>query len=165
VKKQRKTEQLQIRVSPMQKRAIRNKAQRAGLSMSDWLLAQVLSPVQATFQGLVQELHSSEEPGFAFAELLELLGSLSASQFQLAVSEAPDAELSPYWASYLAATVEHAASLKHVEAPLWTNTVPPLAEPAFGSSLASLRLHLLTHSPPAFARRNIFIDSSVGDRV
>jgi hypothetical protein len=35
----------------------------------------------------------------------------------------------------------------------------------FCSSLQSLRMHLLTHSPPPFRRRNIFIDSSLGQRV
>jgi hypothetical protein len=28
-----------------------------------------------------------------------------------------------------------------------------------------LRLHLLLSAPPAFRRRNIFLDASVGDRV
>ncbi|HTY49830.1 MAG TPA: hypothetical protein VMB48_09070 [Steroidobacteraceae bacterium] len=40
-----------------------------------------------------------------------------------------------------------------------------MSEPAFGSELRSLRLHLLTQSPPAFRCRNIFIDASVGERV
>jgi hypothetical protein len=43
--------------------------------------------------------------------------------------------------------------------------VVPLEEPAFGTALQSLRLHLLTHSPPPFRLRNIFIDSSLGQRV
>jgi len=55
--------------------------------------------------------------------------------------------------------------LKNTQPPAWTEDVPPLDEPIFGSSLQSLRLHLLTNSPPAFSRRNIFIDSNIGDRV
>jgi hypothetical protein len=35
----------------------------------------------------------------------------------------------------------------------------------FGSTLVSLRLYLLTHSPPPFRRRNIFIDATVGSSV
>jgi hypothetical protein len=35
----------------------------------------------------------------------------------------------------------------------------------FGTPIESLRLHLLTASPPAFRRRRIFIDATVGDRV
>jgi hypothetical protein len=43
--------------------------------------------------------------------------------------------------------------------------VPPLDEPHFATPLRGLRLHLLRASPVAFKRRNIFVDSSVGDRV
>jgi hypothetical protein len=50
-------------------------------------------------------------------------------------------------------------------APAWTRSIPPLAEPVFGSDLCSLRLYLLTNSPPPFRGRNIFIDSTLGDQV
>ena len=43
--------------------------------------------------------------------------------------------------------------------------IEALSEPEFGSQLQSLRLHLLTHSPPPFRRRNIFIDTSIGGQV
>jgi len=61
--------------------------------------------------------------------------------------------------------VEHACARRAVAVPGWTRAVTPLSEPAFGSELRSLRLHLLTQSPPAFRCRNIFIDASVGERV
>ena len=35
----------------------------------------------------------------------------------------------------------------------------------FASELKSLRLHLLTKSPAPFRRRNLFVDSTLGDRV
>lgn len=165
MKEARKTEQLQIRVSAAQKRVIRERAQRAGMSMSDWILSQVAPPMQAEFQKLLVDLASSDSPSYEFAEILELLGSLGAREFELAVAEPPRVELEPYWECYVAATVEHAASMKHVRAPSWTLDVPPLDEPAFGSTLQSVRWHLLTHSPPAFTRRNIFIDATVGDQV
>ena len=160
-----KTEQLQIRVSPAQKRALKDRARKAGMSMSDWVLTKVLPSLQARFQDLLAELAVSQQPGYVFAELLELLAPLTAAQFQRAVSEPPRARLDAYWGNYLAATLEHAAAMKQALPPPWTRDVPPLEEPVFGSPLQSLRLYLLTHSPPAFSRRNIFIDSSVGDRV
>jgi hypothetical protein len=52
-----------------------------------------------------------------------------------------------------------------VAVPEWTRSIPLLVEPVFGSDLKSLRLHLLTNSPPPFRSRNIFIDSTLGDRV
>jgi hypothetical protein len=52
-----------------------------------------------------------------------------------------------------------------VPPPRWTPAIPGLSKPVFGTSLVGLRLHLLLRSPPAFRRRNIFIDASLGDRV
>ncbi|MEN8184027.1 MAG: hypothetical protein ABFS46_15985 [Myxococcota bacterium] len=135
------------------------------MSMSDWVLSRVLPPVGETFQGLLQALSVAEKPGYVLAELNELLTRLSASEFKLAVSEPPQVQLDTYWRNYVAATIEQAAASKGTEAPAWTEGVQPLEEPVFGSPLKSLRLHLLTSSPVAFRSRNIFIDSSIGDRV
>ena len=165
MQRNRKTEQLQLRVSPPQKRAIAKQAARARMSMSEWILSSVLPSAQSRFASLLEDLAASDEPGYVFAELLELIDSLKADEFERAVCEPPEVELDPYWQNYLAATLEHAAAVKHAKAPGWTRDVPPLEEPVFGSSLASLRLHLLVNSPPAFIQRNIFVDSSVGKRV
>jgi hypothetical protein len=61
--------------------------------------------------------------------------------------------------------VEQAAHRKRVGPPAWVREIPPLEEPHFVPPLEGLRLHLLQASPVPFKRRNIFIDSSVGDRV
>jgi hypothetical protein len=90
---------------------------------------------------------------------------MRASELELAAAELPGVALDPYWQNYLAATVEQAAAAKGAKVPPWTRDIPPLERPVFGSSLASLRLHLLVASPPAFAARNIFIDAALGDRV
>jgi uncharacterized protein (DUF1778 family) len=160
-----KNEQLQIRVSSDQKRAIKRQAELAGMTMSEWVLSRALPSTRTVFQDVVADLATSDEPSFAFAELLDLLGPLSADEFELAVAEPPRVSLDPYWANYLAATVEQGASQKRVRVPAWTREIPPLEEPVFGSSLQSLRLHLLLNSPPAFVARNIFIDANLGDRV
>ena len=164
-KKNLKSLQLQIRVSEFQKAALRRQAKRAGMSMSDWVLSRVFPPLRETFQKLLKDLSTAEKPGYVLAELNELLTQLTTSEFQLAVSEPPQVKLDFYWQNYLAATVEQAAASKGTAAPSWTENVQPLKEPVFGSSLKSLRLHLLTHSPVAFRSRNIFIDSNIGDRV
>ena len=135
------------------------------MSMSDWVLSKTLPPLSETFQGLLKALSTADKPGYVLAELNELLTQLSTGEFKLAVSEPPQVQLDPYWENYVAATIEQAAAGKSVDAPSWTGDVKPLKEPVFGSSLQSLRLHLLTHSPVAFRSRNIFIDSSIGDRV
>jgi len=157
--------QLQIRVSDAQKQAIRRQSRRAGMGMSEWVLSQVLPPALDIFQGLVAELARAERPGLVHAEIHDLLAPLTAPEFERAVAEPPRVTLSPYWENYVAATVELAAAQKQARVPAWTEAVRPLEAPVFGSTLESLRLHLLTHAPVPFRRRNIFIDSSIGDRV
>ncbi len=160
-----KTQQLQIRVSEAQKSAIRASAARAGMSISDWVLTKLVPPARDKFQALTAAIASSDEAGYEFAELLEYLGSLGAHEFEEAVSEPPHCALDSYWSNYIAGAVEHTAAIKHVSVPLWTRDVKPLEDPAFGSDLQSVRLYLLTHSPPAFSHRNIFIDATVGSQV
>jgi hypothetical protein len=133
--------------------------------MSEWVLEKLFPSHETEFQDLLDALAASDRPSYVFSELLELLEPLSAEAFERAVAEPPRVHLDPYWKNYLAATVEHAASRKSARVPEWTRGIPPLAVPVFGSSLLSLRLHLLLDSPPAFAARNLFIDASVGARV
>lgn len=165
MKKISKAGQLQIRVSDAQKLAIQKQAENAGMTMSEWVLSKVLPTAQANYQDLLRELSVADDPDYVFAALLDLIGAMSSAEIERVVSSAPGVELDAYWQNYLAATIEHAAAIKHAAVPSWTRSIAPLAEPRFGSSLESLRLHLLVNSPPAYARRNIFIDSSVGDRV
>ncbi len=44
--------------------------------------------------------------------------------------------------------VEHVCAAASVLPSDWTRDIPPLDHPVFGSTLASLRLHLLANSPP-----------------
>jgi len=159
-----KSVQLQIRVSPAEKAAIRRAARRAGMDMSGYVLARVLPAPAGRFQDLAAACADSQGARFALAELSSWLASLGGGELQEAVASPPPA-LTPYLANYVAAMVEVACAQRGIPPPAWTGAIAPLAEPVFGSALASLRLHLLTHSPPPFRRRNIFIDSSVGSRV
>jgi hypothetical protein len=71
----------------------------------------------------------------------------------------------PYLRNYVAATVELAAHQRDVPPPSWVLDVEPLETPHFATPMAGLRLYLLRAAPVPFKRRNIFIDSSIGDRV
>jgi hypothetical protein len=159
-----KSEQLQIRISPAEKAAIRLAARRAGLGLSAYVLARVLPAPASRFQELTKACADSRDVRFALGELNAWLASLAAGELKEAVSMPPP-RLEPYRANYVAAMVEYACARKGVAAPSWAGATAPLAEPVFGSALMSLRLYLLTHSPPPFRRRNIFIDASVGSRV
>jgi len=128
-------------------------------------LARVLSVRAAQFQDCVRDCTDSASPRLALAELNTLLSGLTAGELGDAVATPPPPELSPFLGNYIAAMVEYACARRAVAVPKWTRAIAPLAEPVFGSELQSLRLHLLAHSPPPFRARNIFIDSSLGDRI
>jgi uncharacterized protein (DUF1778 family) len=159
-----KSGQIQIRVSPTQKAAIRRAARRAGMDLSAYVLARVLPAPAGRFQDLTKACADSHDERFALEELNSWLASLGAGELQEAVLSPPLA-MTPQTANYVAAMVEYACAKKGVAAPSWVNAIAPLAEPVFGSTLMSLRLYLLTHSPAPFRRRNIFIDASIGSRV
>jgi uncharacterized protein (DUF1778 family) len=165
VKNQSKLSQLQIRVSEAQKSAIRSAAERAGMDMTNYVLSRVLSIPAREFQEAVRMLTRPVAPSYALADINSLLSKLTTHELRDAVGVAPEVDLPAFLANYVAAMVETACAKHAVPVPAWTRRVPPLDEPAFGSDLKSLRLHLLTHSPAAFRCRNIFIDSSLGDRV
>lgn len=159
-----KSGQIQIRVSPAQKAAIRRAARLAGLDMSAYVLARLLPAASRRFQELTAACADDRHGRFALAELNSWLASLGAGELVEAVVT-PPARLTPYLANYIAAMTEVACAQNRVPPPAWAAAIPPLAEPAFGTTLLSLRLYLLTHSPAPFRRRNIFIDASVGSRV
>ena len=161
-----KTAQLQIRVSAAEKAAIQRAARRAGMDMSAFVLGRLLPPLSARFQELTSACGEQEAAGrFALAELNAFLSGLSDGELRDAVLSGPTARLADIPANYIAAMVEEACGRRGIEVPAWTGQIAPLVSPFFGSQLESLRLYLLTHSPPTFRRRNIFIDASIGARV
>ena len=117
------------------------------------------------FRSCVVACIGAADPSFVLAELNSFLSTLALDELRDAVEAPPPPELTPSLANYIAAMVEYACARSAVATPRWTRSVAPLAEPVFGSELQSLRLHLLTHSPPPFRARNIFIDASLNARV
>jgi uncharacterized protein (DUF1778 family) len=157
--------QLQVRVSKAEKNAIRRAAERAGMDMSAYVLARVLPAATREFEHSVKALTGPAPPSFALAELNSLLSRLAADELRDAIAARPSVELSPFLANYVAAMVEAACARRAISVPAWTRAIAPLEEPVFGSALERLRLYLLTHSPAPFRRRNLFIDSSLGEQV
>ena len=161
-----KDQQLQIRVTPAEKAAIKVAAARAGMDMSAWMLARVLPPARATFQDIVAALAATDDKRrYVLADLNDFLSSAGPRELEQAVADAPPAQLDPYVSNYVAAMVETATCRAGLPPPAWAAKIRGLETPVFGTPLAGLRLHLLLHSPPAFRRRNIFIDATIGDRV
>jgi uncharacterized protein (DUF1778 family) len=160
-----KTAQLQIRVTAAEKTAIQRLAGKAGMDMSAYVLSRVLSAPASRFAECIEACKNPESASYGLAELNSFLSGLSAPQLRHAVAAAPSVKLTPYIANYIAAMVEYACQKQSAAPPAWACAIEPLTDPVFATALQSLRLHLLTHSPPPFRRRNIFIDSSLGDRV
>lgn len=118
------------------------------------------------FARLLEALRDDDQPGFALAELNDLLSGLTSGELYRTVEHADLTGLTPYLRNYVAAMVELAAHRRDVPPPAWVRAVEPMEmEPRFATPLPSLRLYLLRTSPVPFKRRNIFIDSSIGDRV
>jgi Protein of unknown function (DUF1778) len=160
-----KSDQLQIRVSRKEKTAIQRAALQAGMDMSAYVLSRVLSVPAAQFRACVEACAGAELPRFALAELNSLLSAFTRGELRDAIASPPPPGLTPFILNYITAMVEYACAERAVALPGWTRAVAPLTEPVFGTALQSLRLHLLTHSPPSFRARNIFIDATLGERV
>lgn len=160
-----KSTQLQVRVSPSEKAAIQRAARRAGMDVSAYVLARTLPPLARRFAELAEACRDSATERVALAELNDWLSSLTGAELREGIAAPPPSGLTCYLANYVAAMVEYACARRDIGLPPWTSAVPALAKPLFGSALVNLRLHLLTHSPPPFRSRNIFVDASVGARV
>ncbi len=165
MKKNNKSLQLQIRVSPQEKASIVRRAKKANMGISEWVLNKTLPPAQKAFGDLIEQLKHSSDPKYVLAEIHELLNKANADEFEQMVNYPPGPGLTDYLANYVAAMIEYTAVQKRRKLPSWTKEVPPLEVPVIVTDLKSLRLYLLTHSPPPFRRRNIFIDSTVGQRI
>jgi hypothetical protein len=160
-----KTTQLQIRIAPRDKTRLRRLAAAAGLDLSSYLLARVLPDDAGRFSALTAGLRTAETPAFAFAELHDLLSRCAAVDFRALVETPPPAGLDAWRANYVAAMVETAAQRVGGTLPDWVGAIEPLSVPWFATSLRSLRPYLLRVSPPAFKRRNLYIDTTLGGRV
>ena len=160
-----KSQQLQIRVTPRQKAALRRLAAGAGLDISGYVLARLLPPKAGRFRELATMLRDEADRRFALAELHDLLVGCAPVEYSDVVIQVDRSGLPVLMQNYLAAMVEQAAAQKGVAPPAWVTDIAPLDQPHFTTPLKRLRWHLLQASPVPFKRRNIFIDASLGARV
>ena len=160
-----KTAQLQIRVAPEQKVALRRLARAAGMDLSAYVLARALPAAAERFAAALDALRGEHDPGYALAELNDLLTGFGAGEFVEATRRADLAGLAPFARNYVAALVEQAAHRKGAPAPDWMAAVEPLDRPWFAADLPALRPHLLGAAPVPYKRRNLFVDAGIGARV
>jgi uncharacterized protein (DUF1778 family) len=160
-----KTQFLQIRVTAEQKATLQRVAAESGQDVSAFVLSRVLPAARIRFAELVEAARHDDDRRYVLAELNDLLSALPASTFADAVAHADLRSHPDLTANYVAAMVEHAAARHGIDPPEWTRKIEVLEHPYFAADLPSLRPWLLAASPTAFKRRNLFVDSSLGDRV
>lgn len=119
----------------------------------------------AKWRDLLRQLVRTDSSRIAIADLSGWLATLDARELRDALESPPPSELSDISANMVAAMVEHVCAKHGVAAPAWTQGIEPLSRPVFASNLESIRLHLLTSSPAAFRRRNLFVDTVLGGQV
>ena len=153
-----KTSQLQIRVSPEQKRALKRLAAAAGMSVSRYVLTTVLPTAREEFTRRAHGLAELRDRAGGLGELKAFLAGLSGDDLSASVSMLDLEGLSAALRNHLAATVEQAAWLRGQSLPAWVRGVEPLDRPQFQRDLHSLRPHLMRVTPVTFKRRNTYLE-------
>jgi len=158
-----RSSQLQIRVTPEEKAALKRLAGAAGESVSSYVLHRVLPSAQLDFARILEELGEvGTDHRATLSELERTLERLPGAELAATVPAPDPAMVSPVLQNYVAALVEAAANQKGVQAPDWVRGVRPLDRPHFAWTLRSLRPHQVRSSPVPFKRRNLFFDPAGG---
>lgn len=152
-----KTSQLQIRISPSQKAVLKNLAEDAGMTVSEYVLSRALPSHRMDFEAAVDALRQAPDREEALARLEGFLRRLTPEAFKEATGGTAPAHLPPLLQNYAAATVERDAARRGVAPPSWTKDVAAMARPHFAWDLRSLRPHLMRVTPPAFKARRTFV--------
>jgi hypothetical protein len=154
-----KTGQLQIRVSPAEKAALKRLAAEAGLSLSAFVLERALPSVHEGVSARIRDLKGGRDFRKALSDLVLYLNRLAVEEFETAVAGTHLEGLTDLQLNCAAAAIEQECWRRGVSAPAWTGALPALEQPYFAWGLRSLRPHLMRVTPAAFKRRNVYIPS------
>lgn len=163
-----KSSHLQIRLTVAQKEAIRKASAAAGLEMTEWILKKIFPGPKVKFLLLLNALKLVEnkpDRRFVLNDLNAFLSGLDAHLLTEVVMDDPGLSFGALMENYVAAMVEEACVRQGCHPPQWSSECRGVKEPYFATAMSSLRLYLLCNAPVAFRKRNIFVDSTVGDLV
>ena len=152
-----KTSQLQIRVSPSEKEALKRLAEESGVSVSQYVLSRALPTHRMEFEDAVDALREGGARGDALPRLTRFLARLSNPDFAEATGGGAPRHLPALLQNYAAAAVEREASRRGATPPAWPREVEAMPRPNFAWDLRSLRPHLMRVTPPAFKARRVFV--------
>ena len=159
-----RTSQLQIRVSPAEKAALKRLASLSGQTVSAYVLAQALPAATHAMDAALKDLRAGpHEQAAALAALRRTLVALSPLELVDRLQSVSVADLTPLMQNRVAALVEEIAHHLGVDPPTWVAAIPPLDHPHFRWPLRSLRPYQLRVSPLSLKRRNVFDPSPVGE--
>lgn len=151
-----KTSQLQIRISPEQKVALKRLAADAGKSVSAYVLATVLPATDLEFAHKVRAVRSSGDRPKSLSDLYLYLSGLVGADFAATVRDVDLDGFPGLLQNLVAGLVEDEARTRGVAAPSWAESVDGPARPHFAWDLRSLRPHLLRLTPAVYKRRNVY---------
>ena len=159
-----RTSQLQIRVSPAEKTALKHLASLSGQTVSAYVLAQALPAATDSLSAALKDLRAGP-PELApdVAALRRSLSTLSPLEFGERLQSVSLADLPHLAQNRVAALVEEVAQHLGVDPPSWVSAIPPLDHPFFRWPLLSLRPYQLRATPVSLKRRNVFDPSTVGE--
>lgn len=153
-----RTCQLQIRLTPDEKAALKRRASAAGMTVSRYVLEHALPKTGREVGRMVADLSASPGAAHALRPLADLIEAIPGADFHEALADSALDDLEPVSRNHVAALVEQAAHGKGVDPPEWVDRVTPLDRPHFWWALPSLRPHQVRVTPVPFKRRGIFLD-------
>ena len=159
-----RTSQLQVRVSPAEKAALKRLAELSGQTVSAYVLSRALPVTTHALDAALKDLRTGlTRQRAALADLRQAIADLSPLDFGERLQSVSLADLTPLLQNRVAALVEEAAHHRAVDPPHWVGAITPLDQPHFRWQLRSLRPYQLRASPVSLKRRNIFDPSPVGE--
>ena len=151
-----RTSQLQIRVSPEQKVALKRLAAAAGQNVSQYVLSRALPRSADDLARALDELRRGGDARSGLQTVARVLSGLGREDLEMSLASWGVVGMSPLTLNRVVAFVEDLTATRGIDPPPWTATVPPLPRPHFRWSLDSLRPHQLRHTRAAYKRRNLF---------
>jgi len=151
-----RTSQLQIRVSPEQKVALKRLAAAAGQNVSQYVLSRSLPRSGDELVRAVDELRRGVELPSALQTVARVLSGLEREDLETSLASWSVEGMSTLIQNRVAALVEDLVATRGIDPPPWAAAVPPLTRPYFRWSLDSLRPQQLRTTRVAYKRRNVF---------
>jgi hypothetical protein len=157
-----RTSQLQIRVTPQEKAALKRLAASAGQNVSTYVLSRALPSSERDLSRVLDELRTAKDPREALGALARFVSNLADDELAGVLAPSSLGGLAPLAQNRVAALIEDEAHRRGTEPPAWTSDIPPLPRPHFRWPLVSLRPLQIRLAGVAFKRRNVFDPSISG---